>query len=70
MDKNTAWLGMATGLAGSFLIAVGFYLLGFGAFLTSNVFWIWHSLLTRNWPLAIMQVGFTASSLLGIYNNA
>ena len=69
MDKLTAWLGMFTGLLGSALVASGVMLPGFLAFLASNVAWTAHGVLTRNWPLLIMQAGFTATSLLGVYNN-
>ena len=69
MDKVTAWLGMFTGLTGSALVASGFYLSGFLAFGASNLFWIVNGMLTKNWPLLIMQAGFTATSILGIVNN-
>ncbi len=69
MDKVTAWLGMFTGLTGSALVASGFYLSGFVSFGVSNLFWIGHGMLTKNWPLLIMQAGFTATSILGIVNN-
>ena len=66
----TAWLGMMTGLLGSALVASNIMLPGFGMFLTSNIAWTAHGIYTKNWPLLIMQAGFTATSLLGIYNNA
>jgi len=40
---------------------------GFVAFLASNVLWLWFGIQTRTWGLVAMQVGFTATSLLGLY---
>jgi len=71
MDKVIAYVGMATGLVGASLVAtVSLAYIGFFFFLASNVAWIVNSFLTRNLPLGVMQIGFTAASLLGVYNNA
>ena len=64
-------LGSVLGLLGSFLLALdfnnGLSKWGFVSFLLSNCFWIYFSVQIKSKPLLIMQVGFTASSLLGIY---
>jgi len=41
---------------------------GFVFFLISNLFFIQFSLSNRYYALLLMQVGFTATSLMGIYN--
>lgn len=58
------------GLVGAYLLAAkGTHAgLGFVAFLASNAGWIAFGWIRRHWFLVIQQVGFTASSLLGIWN--
>jgi hypothetical protein len=41
---------------------------GFVFFLISNLFFIRFSISNRYFALLVMQVGFTATSLMGIYN--
>lgn len=63
------WSGCAFGLLGAGLLALNTRLSGWGfvAFLVSNGLWIAFGLLTESPGLIVMQVGFTATSLLGIY---
>ena len=70
MDKITAYVGMVAGLMGSALVAsVEFALAGWCLFALSNVAWVISAVLTRNVPLAIMQVGFAITTAIGIMNN-
>jgi hypothetical protein len=59
----------AFGLAGAFLLASrGTYAAwGWIAFLASNVGWLAFAWIRRHWFLLAQQVGFTATSLLGIW---
>lgn len=63
------WLGSISGLVGSALLAVNTPFSGYGflAFLFSNACWFTHGIVTRTWPLVAMQLGFTATSLVGVY---
>jgi hypothetical protein len=63
------WAGCATGLLGAWLLALNNRLSGWGfaAFLVSNVLWIAFGVATGATGLVVMQVGFTATSLLGVY---
>jgi len=63
------WLGSVLGLIGAFLLALNTALSGFGwvAFIGSNAAWIAYGCRTRTWSLVTMQVGFTATSMLGIW---
>ena len=63
-------LAAAAGLAGAFLLATkGEHAAwGWWAFLASNVGWIAFGWIRRHWFLLLQQVGFTASSLWGIWN--
>lgn len=64
------WLSCLTGLLGSALLALkGEYAgWGFVAYLVSNVGWIVYGTATRTWSIVLMQLGFTATSLIGIKN--
>lgn len=62
-------LAAAFGLIGTLLLATkGRYAgWGFAAYLVSNAGWIMFALALRHWPLFWQQVGFTASSLFGLW---
>jgi len=64
------WSGCALGLSGSLLLALHIPLsgLGFGLFLISNLCWAVYAIKQRAFGLLTMQTGFTATSLLGLYN--
>lgn len=63
------WSGCIFGLIGAGLLAMNnrFSGWGFVAFLLSNALWIAYGLVMSSPGLVVMQVGFTATSLLGIY---
>lgn len=67
--KVVEWTGAALGLLGSALLANNNEYSGYGfiAFLLSNACWLWFGLRTRTWGMVTMQLGFTGTSLLGIY---
>lgn len=62
------WLACLTGLIGAFLLASNnrSSKWGFVAFLASNALWIAYGISIQAWGLITMQVGFTATSLIGI----
>lgn len=64
------WIGSILGLIGSLLLAlnVSFSWFGFLAYLGSNMAWFYHGVATRTWSMVIMQLGFTATSFLGVFN--
>lgn len=63
------WLGSITGLFGAFLVAThtSFYGYGFLAFFLSNIFWLSFARKQGLSGLLMMQLGFTATSLLGLF---
>lgn len=69
MNEYAQWGGCLFGVAGSFLLATNSRYSGYGfvAFLVSNAHWIVYGTLTGSTALVLMQVAFTATSLLGIY---
>lgn len=70
LPKWVEWVACATGLLGSALLALHNAYSGFGflAFLVSNVGWIAFGIYSRTWSMVLMQLGFTATSVLGLYN--
>lgn len=64
------WIGSIFGLIGSLLLALHVPYSGYGflAYLGSNFAWLYHGVKTRTWALVVMQVGFTATSLVGLRN--
>jgi hypothetical protein len=64
------WVGSIFGLIGSLLLALHVPYSGYGflAYLGSNFAWLYHGVKTRTWALVVMQVGFTATSLVGLRN--
>ncbi len=69
MASVLEWLGCLSGLLGAALLALNnrYSGYGFAAFLISNVCWISYGVLSGSWGLVVMQMGFTATSLLGLY---
>jgi hypothetical protein len=69
MLNMIGWLGSITGLLGSLLLALNTSFSGWGfvAFLLSNAAWMTHGIRTKTWSMVVMQLGFTATSLLGVW---
>jgi len=63
------WIGSALGLAGACLLAANIDGSEYGwvLFLLSNAAWIIYGTRLRTWSLVTMQVGFTGTSMLGIW---
>ena len=63
------WVGMAFGLLGAWLMALKAEWAGMAvvAYLVSNMCWLHHATKTKTWSMFLMQIGFTGSSLLGLY---
>jgi hypothetical protein len=68
-DRAIECLAAIAGLAGSFLLASKgpHAAWGWWAFLASNAGWLAFGWIRRHWFLLLQQVGFTASSLWGIW---
>jgi len=63
------WVGSAFGLMGACLLAANIDGSQYGwlLFLFSNAAWIIYGMRVRTWSLVTMQVGFTGTSMLGIW---
>lgn len=68
--KVVEWAGAVLGLLGSLLLALNIPISGYGfvAFFASNMCWFVFGVRNRAWGLVTMQLGFAATSLVGIYN--
>lgn len=70
-DKIVEWSGSILGMVGAAMLASnsGLAAHGFAAFLLSNLFWIYLGVSKKMWGLVVMQLGFTATSVMGIINH-
>lgn len=68
-QTTVEWLGSLTGLLGAGLLALNNAWSGYGfvAFLISNACWILYGRMARAKGLITMQLGFTATSMIGIW---
>lgn len=69
MTSMLEWTGAFLGLIGAGLLALNMRASGAGwiFFLLSNVAWIAFGVQTGAYGLVAMQIGFTATSLIGIW---
>ena len=63
------WMGSCLGLAGAGLLSLNVKASRFGwlLFLLSNMAWIVYGIRTEAQGLVVMQIGFTFTSLVGVY---
>lgn len=65
----TGWIGTATSIVGSFLVAFHLFTAGYIFFLVGAVCWLWIAYKTRNHSLAILNLFFTAANIIGLWNS-
>jgi hypothetical protein len=65
------WIACGFALAGSLLLAVRCRVSAWGwvGFLLSNLAWIAYAIATGTWNLLAQNLGFTVTSLIGIYRH-
>ncbi len=70
LRKAFEYSGAAMGLLGAILISLNasYSGLGFIFFLASNVFLIGFALVTKCYGILLLQIGFTITSIMGIYH--
>jgi len=63
------WSGAILGLIGAGMLAINHRVSRFGwlFYLVSNVCWVAFGIATHAFGLVVMQVGFTVTTLVGIY---
>jgi nicotinamide riboside transporter PnuC len=69
MIETIEWIGCITGLCGASLLSLNNRYSGWGfvLFLLSNVAWIVFGLMSHATGMVVMQIGFTATSLMGVW---
>lgn len=67
MKINLSWFGTITSVAGSFIVALGFSLLGYIAFVFGAVFWLIVGFKNDNRPLIVLNGFFLAANMIGLY---
>ena len=70
MIETLEWAGCITGLCGAGLVALKTRYSGWGfvLYLASNGAWIAFGLLSHAYGVVVMQVGFTVTSVIGVWN--
>ena len=61
------WFGTITSVAGSFILALGFLLLGYCAFVFGAVSWLIVGIKNNNRPLIVLNGFFLAANMIGLY---
>ncbi|GAB4129835.1 MAG: hypothetical protein Fur0040_12470 [Sideroxydans sp.] len=69
MIEAIEWTGCIIGLCGAMLLAMNtrYSAWGWVLFLLSNAAWILFGLMTHATGLVVMQLGFTITSLMGVW---
>lgn len=68
MLNKLAWVGTATSILGSFLVAMGYMRYGYLLFVVGSLSWLIVAAVKRDKPLAILNGTFFIANLIGIYN--
>lgn len=66
--KVIEFLGVLTGISGSFLVARGVLAIGFCLFLVSSICLLTSAVKQKNWNLTTLQGTFLVSNVLGVSN--
>jgi len=72
LEFISEWLGALIGLAGAYILATSkpYSYIGWRFFLAANFAMILFAVAGHHWGVLTQQVGFTATSILGIYRTA
>jgi hypothetical protein len=68
MLKIIEFVGVMSGIFGSFLVARGFLSFGFCLFLVSSLALLYSAVKQKNWNLTLLQSAFLVSNMLGVSN--
>ena len=68
MLKIIEFIGVFSGILGSFLVARGILAIGFCLFLVSSLCLLYSAYKQKNWNLILLQSAFLFSNALGVSN--
>lgn len=67
MIKNLSWFGTASSIIGSFIVAFGFFKIGYLAFLFGSAAWLIVGHLKDDKPLMVLNGTFFVANIIGIF---
>jgi hypothetical protein len=65
--NRLSWIGTVSSVIGSFIVALGFSLVGYCAFLIGAVTWLTVGIIGKNKPLIVLNSFFLAANMIGLY---
>ena len=65
--KVIGWLGTISSIAGSFLVALQFMLVGYSCFLVGSIAWLYVGVTRGDKPLVVLNGAFLLANLIGFY---
>jgi uncharacterized membrane protein len=68
MKNKVSWFGTISSVFGSFIVALGFSLPGYIAFLCGSISWLIIGVTGKNKPLIVLNGSFLAANMIGLYN--
>jgi hypothetical protein len=66
--KFLAWIGTAASIAGSYVVAMQIFLLGYCFFTVGSVAWLLVGLHRKDKALCVLNGAFAGANILGLYN--
>ncbi len=66
--KRISWVGTLSSVAGSFTVAMKFFLAGYIFFLVGSVSWLIVGIVRRDTALITLNGAFLLANLIGVYN--
>ena len=63
-----AWIGTVASIAGSFIVAMQLYLVGYLLFITGSISWLIVAYRSKDRALITLNSAFLLANLIGVYN--
>lgn len=66
--KTLSWIGTAASIAGSYIVAMQIFLLGYCFFIVGSVSWLLVGAVQKDKALIVLNAAFLFANILGVYN--
>lgn len=63
-----SWIGTLTSIIGSFLVAFGLAVMGYGFFIVGSLSWLIVAVKTKNSALGVLNGTFFCANIIGLIN--
>lgn len=63
-----SWIGTLTSIIGSFLVAFGLAVMGYGFFIVGSLSWLIVAVKTKNSALGVLNGTFFCANIIGLVN--